>query len=62
MIKIPFFLHGIIFSVFHYWNCFLVFGYCCVMLFTLYLKSTHKNSLLKTTKCRLIDATLNPGN
>ena len=31
------------------------------MLCILYLKSTHKNSLQKTNKYRLIDATLTPG-
>ena len=34
---------------------------CYVMLCILYLKSTHKNSLQKTNKYRLIDATLTPG-
>ena len=34
---------------------------CYVMLCIFYLKSTHKNSLRKTNKYRLIDAKLNPG-
>ena len=34
---------------------------CYIMLCILYLKSTHKNSLQKTNKYRLIDATLTPG-
>ena len=34
---------------------------CYVMLCILCLKSTHKNSLYKTNKHRLVDVTLTPG-
>ena len=34
---------------------------CYFMLYILYLKSNHKNSLQKTNKHRLIDTTLTPG-
>ena len=34
---------------------------CYVMLCILCLKSTHKNSLYKTNKHRLVDITLTPG-
>ena len=47
-------------------NCLLTLSICgtieeiYVMLCILYLKSTHKNSLWKTNKYRLIDASLIP--